>query len=85
MRAVVNYDAPSQAEDYVHRIGRAGRAGATGESYTLITNQDGAVARDIAKMLRRSGTPVPRELDGFCGGGAESSSHGRRWRSDRDR
>ena len=34
---VVNYDVPMQAEDYVHRIGRTGRAQATGSAYTLVT------------------------------------------------
>lgn len=36
--AVVNYDFPNGVEDYVHRIGRTGRAGATGESYTFFTS-----------------------------------------------
>jgi superfamily II DNA helicase RecQ len=35
--AVVNYDFPNGVEDYVHRIGRTGRAGATGEAYTFFT------------------------------------------------
>ena len=35
--AVVNYDFPNGVEDYIHRIGRTGRAGATGESYTFFT------------------------------------------------
>ena len=37
--AVINYDFPNGVEDYVHRIGRTGRAGATGESYTFFTSQ----------------------------------------------
>lgn len=37
--AVINYDFPNGVEDYVHRIGRTGRAGATGEAYTFFTPQ----------------------------------------------
>ena len=37
--AVVNFDFPNGVEDYVHRIGRTGRAGATGEAYTFFTPQ----------------------------------------------
>lgn len=37
--AVINFDFPNGVEDYVHRIGRTGRAGATGESYTFFTPQ----------------------------------------------
>ena len=40
---VINYDAPSSAEDYVHRIGRTGRAGARGVAFTLLTPSDGEV------------------------------------------
>lgn len=37
--AVINFDFPNGVEDYVHRIGRTGRAGASGESYTFFTPQ----------------------------------------------
>ena len=40
---VINYDAPSSAEDYVHRIGRTGRVGARGVAFTLLTPSDGEV------------------------------------------
>ena len=75
VRAVINFDAPGQAEDYVHRIGRAGRAGATGDAFTLLTPSDAPFAREVASMQRRSGEPVARELlrladDGGRGGGA---------------
>jgi ATP-dependent RNA helicase DDX5/DBP2 len=82
VRAVINYDAPGQAEDYVHRIGRAGRAGEKGESYTFFTHADEPVARDIERVLRRSGGPVPRELQHFCQGRGGDAQHNqnRRWR-----
>ncbi len=37
-------------EDYVHRIGRTGRAGATGESYTFMTYEDGKHARELSQV-----------------------------------
>lgn len=62
VRVVINYDAPSQAEDYVHRIGRAGRAGATGQAYTMITPKDAAVARELVCMLQKTRAGAPRDL-----------------------
>lgn len=43
MNCVVNFDLPSQLEDYVHRIGRTGRAGATGISYSFFTRKNGSL------------------------------------------
>ena len=62
VRTVINYDAPSQAEDYVHRIGRAGRAGALGEAYTFLVPSDAALVSELVAMQRRNGAPVAREL-----------------------
>ncbi len=50
---VVNYDVPMQAEDYVHRIGRTGRAEAAGNAYTLVTPTDETMARRIEVVLKR--------------------------------
>ena len=81
---MVNYDAPSQAEDYVHRIGRAGRAGATGESYTLLTNADNQFAGEVARMLTKSGVQLPRELLPFARMlDRDGHAGNRRWRDDR--
>ncbi len=49
---VVNYDVPSQPEDYVHRIGRTGRAAAIGEAYTLATPEDSQMIRRIEYILQ---------------------------------
>ena len=54
---VINYDVPQQAEDYVHRIGRTGRAAATGDAYTFMCADEIAMVRTIERML---GTPIPR-------------------------
>jgi superfamily II DNA/RNA helicase len=45
---VINFDLPKQAEDYVHRIGRTGRAGANGTAVSLVSNRDGILLRRIS-------------------------------------
>merc|ERR1711920_1068703 len=56
---VVNFDAPTSAEDYVHRIGRTGRAGNKGLAVSFLTWRDGAAARYIAEVMERMGLKVP--------------------------
>jgi ATP-dependent RNA helicase RhlE len=51
---VVNYDLPNVPEDYVHRIGRTGRAGMTGEALSLVSEDEHEFLRDIEKLLKRS-------------------------------
>lgn len=48
---VINYDVPSTAETYTHRIGRTGRASKKGEAFTLISNEDSKMIRAIEKLL----------------------------------
>ncbi|MBB5209375.1 DEAD/DEAH box helicase [Chiayiivirga flava] len=48
---VINYDLPTIAEDYVHRIGRTGRNGSTGEAISLVSPEEGPLLRDIQKLL----------------------------------
>ncbi|CAO2833208.1 unnamed protein product [Amaranthus hypochondriacus] len=62
VRVVVNYDFPTGIEDYVHRIGRTGRAGATGEAYTFLNDQDGKYASDLVKILEGANQKVPPEV-----------------------
>jgi ATP-dependent RNA helicase RhlE len=50
---VINYDVPVQLEDYVHRIGRTGRAQATGSAYTLVTPTDELMVRKIETQLQQ--------------------------------
>jgi ATP-dependent RNA helicase RhlE len=54
---VVNYELPQIAEDYVHRIGRTGRADATGEALSLVCVDEYGLLRDIERMLKK---PIPR-------------------------
>ena len=51
--AVFNFDVPFNAEDYVHRIGRTGRAGASGLAVTLVSPSDARLIADIEKLLKR--------------------------------
>ena len=54
---VINYDVPQQAEDYVHRIGRTGRAAATGDAFTFMSPDEIAMVRSIERVI---GEPIPR-------------------------
>jgi len=51
MPCVINYDVPTNPEDYVHRIGRTARAGRTGRAFTLATPDDGDYVAAISKMM----------------------------------
>lgn len=62
IRVVINYDFPTGVEDYVHRIGRTGRAGATGVSYTFFSEQDWKYAADLIKVLEGANQQVPPEV-----------------------
>jgi len=62
VQIVVNYDPPSNMEDYVHRIGRTGRAGDKGDAYTCLKDEDRSIAQSIAQIMRKVGQEVPWEL-----------------------
>jgi ATP-dependent RNA helicase DDX5/DBP2 len=62
VKLVVNFDPPQQAEDYVHRIGRTGRAGTKGLAVSLLTMEDGWAAKNIEECMRKTGLPVPAAL-----------------------
>ncbi len=49
---VINYDLPEQAEDYVHRIGRTGRAGMSGKAISFATPDQGSIVREIERLTR---------------------------------
>ncbi len=60
---VINYDIPDTPEAYVHRIGRTGRAAKSGDAFTMVTPEDGAMVRTIEKKL---GTTLERRtVEGF--------------------
>ena len=60
---VINYYCPTYKEDYIHRIGRTGRAGKKGFAYTFITEEEDKYAEDIIKALQISNAVVPKELE----------------------
>jgi len=65
---VVNYELPNVPEDYVHRIGRTGRAGSSGEAVSLVGSEDRPLLKDIQRLLRRE---IPSTvIDGFAPGSA---------------
>lgn len=80
VQVVINFDFPNGVEDYVHRIGRTGRAGATGEAYTLFTSTDSKYARELSQVLTEAGQDVPAQLAEMAryggGGGGRSSRWG---------
>jgi superfamily II DNA/RNA helicase len=84
---IFNYDVPVHPEDYVHRIGRTGRAGREGYAAMLVTPKDYKALKAIEKMLRQDipwvdGAPVPEEV---AEAEASDRSNGRRRRGGRSR
>lgn len=59
VNCVINYDLPESVAAYIHRIGRCGRAGHTGEAITLYTESDVQFIRNIANVMAASGCEVP--------------------------
>ena len=78
MSHVFNFDVPTHAEDYVHRIGRTGRAGRTGCAFTIATPEDGKYVAAIENLI---GKAIPRTaLAGVEGAELETASDKRRRR-----
>jgi ATP-dependent RNA helicase DDX46/PRP5 len=65
LKLVINYDAANHMEDYVHRVGRTGRAGNKGTAITFIASNQGRAANDLVKAMKMSNVPeqnFPKEL-----------------------
>ena len=82
MSHVFNYDVPFAAEDYVHRIGRTGRAGMTGTAWTIATSDDDKFVDAIQRLLKQD-IPVVKLDDAPSGEGQRGEGGGHR--GDRDR
>ena len=81
MSHVFNYDVPFSPEDYVHRIGRTGRAGKTGHAFTLAAPSEGDLIDAIQKLIN---TQIPRvEVPGMEGSVLEAGDGRRRGRGGR--
>jgi len=69
VKGVINYDFPGNIEDYIHRIGRTGRAGAKGIAHTFMESagKDGKYARALTDIMCKAGQKLPRELAQMAG------------------
>lgn len=76
--AVFNYDVPFNAEDYVHRIGRTGRAGASGLAVTLVTGHDARQVGEIEKLIKKKIEVEALALDDFRERRSRRDGDGRR-------
>ncbi|GAP87666.2 putative ATP-dependent RNA helicase ded1 [Rosellinia necatrix] len=79
---VVNYDLPTDIDDYVHRIGRTGRAGNTGHSTAFFNRGNRGVVRDLLELLKEANQEVPAFLETIAressfGGGRGGRTGGR--------
>jgi ATP-dependent RNA helicase DDX3X len=89
---VVNYDLPTDIDDYVHRIGRTGRAGNTGIATAFFNRGNRGVVRDLLELLKEANQEIPqflesiaREGSGFGGGrGGRGGGRGRGGAATRD-
>jgi superfamily II DNA/RNA helicase len=77
--AVFNYDLPRHPEDYVHRIGRTGRAGRTGVAYSLVTPEDTKALKAVEDMIAKSLPKAAIEI--ASGAGDDEADEGNRGRS----
>eukprot|EP01090_Pellita_catalonica_P002461 TRINITY_DN12035_c0_g1_i1.p1 TRINITY_DN12035_c0_g1~~TRINITY_DN12035_c0_g1_i1.p1 ORF type:complete len:626 (+),score=60.84 TRINITY_DN12035_c0_g1_i1:42-1919(+) len=75
---VVNYSMPRTIDDYVHRIGRTGRAGAKGTSISLFSPKDSSLAGDLVKVLKQANQEIPDDLS------QHAYSSGRSWGGSRN-
>lgn len=80
IQMVINFDFPNNMEDYIHRIGRCGRAGAKGRAVSFFGSKNSRNCRELMKILTESGNAVPPELQQMqmSGGGGGGSSRYRR-------
>ncbi|GLB43286.1 putative DEAD box helicase family protein [Lyophyllum shimeji] len=80
---VINYDLPSDIDDYVHRIGRTGRAGNTGVSTAFFNRGNRNIVRELVELLREANQEIPQWLEtvaheaAFGSGGGYRGSRGR--------
>lgn len=76
LKLVINYDCPNHMEDYVHRVGRTGRAGNKGTAITFVGEDQERYAFDIAKALRLSQVEIPEPLKKLADSFAEKVKAG---------
>lgn len=79
---VVNFDLPNDIDDYVHRIGRTGRAGKSGLATAFFNDNNLSLAKSLADLMQEANQEVPAWLTRYasrasCGGGRNRRSGGR--------
>ncbi|CAG8518090.1 20173_t:CDS:2, partial [Gigaspora rosea] len=77
VKLVINYDFPTNVEDYVHRIGRTGRGGARGAAITFFTMENAKQAKDLVNILREANQEVDPKLLEFMKIASASTTAGR--------
>jgi superfamily II DNA/RNA helicase len=87
---IINYDAPHHSEDYVHRIGRTGRAGKTGVALTIVTRADQKSIAEIEKLIARKidwqeGAEMPAEDEEAPARGHRGAGRGRHGAEERQK
>ncbi|KAM8707875.1 hypothetical protein ACLKA7_014926 [Drosophila subpalustris] len=80
VKFVINYDYPSNSEDYVHRIGRTGRSNNTGTAYTLFTHSNANKANDLIQVLREAHQTINPKLMNMAANGGYQKRGGMGYR-----
>lgn len=77
---VINFDLPNDIDDYVHRIGRTGRAGKSGLATAFFNEKNASMAKGLAELMKEAKQEVPEWLTRFAGrpsfGGGGKGRHG---------
>jgi ATP-dependent RNA helicase DDX3X len=74
---VINYDLPSNIDDYVHRIGRTGRAGNVGSALSFVNEKNSGIIRELRDLLDENHQQVPPWLNQMCNYSGRSGGGGR--------
>lgn len=80
IKFVINFDYPNCSEDYVHRIGRTGRASNVGTAYTLFTPKNASKAKDLIEVLNEAKQQINPKLLQLQGHGRDGGRERNRWR-----
>ncbi|RHZ00656.1 hypothetical protein DYB37_003910 [Aphanomyces astaci] len=66
IHTVINYDCPDSEETYIHRIGRTGRAGATGTAISYVTDKDRPLVKKLLRVLKEADQVIPPAIQAWC-------------------
>ena len=75
---VFNYDVPMTADDYVHRIGRTGRAGQKGRAWMMSTDRDQKFLDAVEKLIKKKFDPVDLKVKNSNDGGTKNAKSGKK-------